>query len=168
MTRLPGIGGSLFPGQYLATALPTTPGPPPDNGHLERRRRQLERWWSAVASACGPATGLRALFDDVAMPLFGVLGFRAGAVRFERTHASARLDTPARVPVGVLITPWATRPSGAWRDVAATARAAGADWCFLLSPPFLSLVDARGQAARRSVEFTLPEVQTRSSFEPIW
>jgi hypothetical protein len=168
VNRLPGISGSLFPGQYLASALSPSFGHRPDDHQLERRRRQLERWWLGVANACGPATGLRALFDDVAMPLFGVLGFRASAARFQRTHVSVGLDTPSRAPVGLVMMPWADRPSGAWREVAATARALGADWCFLLSPPFLSLVDARGHAARRSVDFAMPAVLDRRSFAPFW
>ncbi|HUL72154.1 MAG TPA: N-6 DNA methylase [Vicinamibacterales bacterium] len=168
MNRLPGVGGSLFPGQYLATRVFERSGPRGDERDVERRRRQLERWWQRVAATCGPATGLRALFDEVAMPLFAMLGFRASAARFDRTQASARLDTPRRVPVGLLVTPWAHRPSGAWRDVVAASRAVGAEWCFVLGAPFLSLVDARGHAARRSVDFTFPDVLAQPGFAPFW
>ena len=92
VTRLPGIAGSLFPGQFLATALPTVIARVPSGETLERKRRQLERWWQTVESSSGPATGLRTLFDVVAMPLFGTLGFRATGATFERARIVVRLD----------------------------------------------------------------------------
>ena len=168
MTRLPGIAGSLFPGQFLATALPTGDRALPSGETLERKRRQLERWWQAVESSSGPATGLRTLFDVVAMPLFGALGFRATGATFERARIVVRLDAGSSGAAGLIVTAWATRSSTAWRDVVNAARTIGADWCFLLSPPFLSLIDARGHASRRSVDFTLPDVLAPASFPAFW
>jgi N-6 DNA Methylase len=167
VTRLPGISGSLLPEQFLATAV----SPARDDAQaprLEHRRRQLERWWQVVASRHGPATGLHALFDDVAMPLVGALGFRASDGRLERGRFIVRLDTPASTPVSLIVAPWASRASLAWRELATAARGIGADWCFLLGPPFLSLVDVRGHASRRGLEFRLPDVFDPRSFAPFW
>lgn len=91
------------------------------------------------------------------MPLFGILGFSAHDARFERHRAQAMLRTRGGRTVGLMVLPWATRPSTAWRDVWLTAEAAGSRWCFVLAPPFLSLVDTRGHVVRRSVEFDLSE-----------
>jgi hypothetical protein len=168
VTRLPGIAGSLFPGQFLATALPTGDRAPASGEALERKRRQLERWWQTVESSSGPATGLRALFDNVAMPFFGALGFRATTATFERARIVVSLDAGSSGTMGLIVTAWAARSSTAWRDVVNAARTLGAEWCFLLSPPFLSLVDARGHASRRSVDFTLPDVLAPSSFPAFW
>jgi hypothetical protein len=122
---LPGLGGSLFPGRYLLDAL-SADAAPQDGARIERRRRQLAAWWQAAALSCGPATGLRALFDVVARPLAGALGFRARDVSFERALARVRLESPGATPVGLVILPWAAHRSSAWRDVTATARAMGA------------------------------------------
>ena len=155
-SRLPGITGALFPSRYLSDGLPAgvLTRSLPD---LERTRRHLERWWTRVAATCGPATGLRALFDIAAMPLFAHLGFRAHDAAFDRHHARVRLSTPTRTPVALVILPWASRPSALWRDVLAASHASGARWGFVFAPPYLSLVDARGHAVRRSADFTLPD-----------
>jgi hypothetical protein len=167
MNRLPGIAGTLFPSHYLADAIehdaPTVPA-----ARLASRRRHVSRWWEGVSATCGPATGLRALFDLVAMPLFGMLGFRAHDAAFDRRHATAWLSTRQGTPVGLVLLPWAERPSTLWRDLTWTARHIGADWAFLLAPPFLSLIDARGHATRRDVEFTLPDVFETPSFARFW
>jgi hypothetical protein len=170
MSALPGIEGSLFPSRYLLDALAGSAAT--SSGHerfdLARRRRHLETWWQRVALTCGPATGLRALFDLVALPLAGALGFRTRDVSFERARARVRLESPDATPVGLVILPWATHRSAAWRDVVETARAMRAHWCFLLAPPFFSLVDARGHALRHSADFTLPDVFDHESFPRFW
>ena len=166
MTKVQGISGSLLPEQFLATVL--SRGPDGRDERLEQKRRQLERWWQVVESRHGPASGLHALFDDVAMPLFGTLGFRASQARIERGRFIVRLDTAASTPVALIVAPWASRPSLAWRELVAAAREIGADWCFLLGTPFLSLVDVRGHASRRGLEFRMPDVWQSSSFGPFW
>ena len=167
MTRLQGIAGSLLPEQFLVSVLARGTGGGPD-ARLEQKRRQLEQWWRIVESRHGPATGLHAVFDDVATPLMGVLGFRLSGARIERGRFVLRLDTSASTPVGLIVAPWASRASLGWRELTAVARAIGADWCFLLGPPFLSLVDVRGHASRRGLEFRLPDVFDRRSFAAFW
>jgi hypothetical protein len=164
--RLPGISGSLFPSQYLADhvggdAAASAP-------HLERRRLQLEAWWRRVVATCGPATGLRALFDVVAMPLFAALRFRAREATFDRGLACVHLATPAATPVALVIRPWASRPSELWREVVAAAADIGATWGFVLAPPYLSLVDARGHALRRGLDFVLPDILDPRAFGVFW
>ncbi len=167
MTRLPGISGTLFPTQYLASGF-TTDFPPDEASSIARRLRHMARWWHQASETCGPATGLRALFDLVAMPLFGMLGFRAHDAIFDRRQATAWLSTARGTPVALVLLPWAERPSTLWRDLASTARHAGADWAFLLAPPYLAIVDARGYATRRDVEFTLPAILDPQSFVRFW
>jgi hypothetical protein len=159
----------LLPGRFLADRL-LIERPIGAKDDVERRRRHLEGWWRRLAAVCGPATGMRSVFDMAAMPLFGTLGFRARDAGFDshRPRAHARLETRTGVAVGLVVLPWAHRPSASWRDVAASARAAGADWCFVMAPPFLSLVDARGHASRRSLEVAFPEVLDPESFGRFW
>jgi len=160
---LPGIGGALFPLKYLADPLAREAARSIDADRRQRTQRQLTGWWNRVSATCGPATGARAMFDLVAMPLASMLGFRAAGAVFDRHAARARLMTPSGTAVGLLVLPWATRPSHVWRDAVAVSHEAGASWCFVLAPPFMSLLHATGHAARRSLDLTLPDVIHPSS-----
>jgi hypothetical protein len=167
MSALPGVSGALFPSRYLADALTRDagtlhPGAVAAASSLEPR---LQGWWKAVSARCGPITATRVLFDVVAMPLFGMLGFRARDVAFDGRCGQASLHTPGGATVALIVRPWATRPSATTRDVHAQAGRAGAAWCFVLAPPFLSLVAARGHATRRSIDFALPHVVARPSLD---
>lgn len=166
MSVLPGVSGALFPSRYLADALPRDATLlQPDAIAASSIERRLQGWWKAVSARCGPITATRVLFDVVAMPLFGMLGFRAHDVTFDGRCGHASLRTPGGVTVALIVHPWATRPSTATRDVHVQADRTGAAWCFVLAPPFLSLVAARGHATRRSIDFALPHVVNRPSLE---
>lgn len=148
---LPGIGGWLLPARFLAEHVA------PRATFDLRSQPQWERWWREVSRACGPATGVRTLFDMAAMPLFGRLGFRVRHLRFQPGAATATLHTPGGMTIALLIRPWAARPSALWRDATAAARDAGAEWCYVFAPPTLSVIPVAGHAHRRSIDFTLPE-----------
>lgn len=168
MNELAGIGGSLFPGRYLVEA------PEHDDAWRQRprpadaRRRAFEARWTRAAASCGPASGLRTLVDVVAMPLLAMLGFRARDLSFDRARAVARLETRRGGRAALMVLPWASRQSGAWREVVVAARRMEADWCFVFAPPYLSLVDARGHASRHSVDFALPDALAPDSFIRFW
>lgn len=157
MVTRTGVSGALFPAWWLSEHLHAQPGHPTEDTRLARH---LEQWWSRVEATCGPASGIRTLFDVAAMPLAGLLGFRAASVRLGRTHATAVLTGLHGASVGLIVLPWAARPSGAWREAWLTARQARSSWCLVFAPPFLSLVEARGHAARRSLDFEWPALLT--------
>lgn len=153
---VPGLGGTLLPERYLASRLlddasaaGLTPVP-------DRTARQLSRWWAGAGETCGPTSALRTLFDRVAMPLCGMLGFTAHDAVFDGQTCRARLSTRRGTPVALLLTTWAVRPSSRWADLARHAHDIGAAWGFVLAPPFLSLVPTRGHATRHSLDATLP------------
>src|SRR5262245_60926300 len=117
MTPLAGVGGSLFPSRYLVSRLLNDSPLQSHRSEMERRRHQFQRWWAEVERSCGPATGPRALCDLVAMPLAGLLGFRARQVRFERARVEACLETRRQSAVGLVLLPWASSQSMMWRDL---------------------------------------------------
>jgi hypothetical protein len=177
MTRIPGIAGSLMPGRYVADRLLIDAGVRQGrdddvivepSGLLERRRRRVARWWQHVSACCGPATGLRAIVDIVAMPLFGLLGFRATGLSFDAACARIVLRAGTDRRVVAIVLPWARQASVSWRNAVAAARAARADWSFVLAPPFLSLIDARGHATRRSIDVSLSELSRPDTFTRFW
>src|SRR5262245_10442076 len=92
MNALPGISGSLFPGRYLIDGLQVSSFIGLNLDRVEKRRRQLDRWWRTAAMTCGPATGLRGIIDAIALPLAGALEFRTAGVIFERRHAVVTLE----------------------------------------------------------------------------
>jgi hypothetical protein len=149
---LPGIGGWLLPARFLAEQVA------PHATCEPRTQAHWERWWREVERQCGPATGVRTLFDVVAMPLFGRLGFRARQPQFLARSASATLMTPNGQAVALLVQPWSERPPAVWRAATMAARRIGADWCCLLAPPLLSFIPAAGHASRRSLDIALPDV----------
>ncbi|HVQ42214.1 MAG TPA: N-6 DNA methylase [Vicinamibacterales bacterium] len=161
LTPLPGISGTLFPSRYLASiSLESGPAGDRREEFVERRRRDFLAWWIGAERQCGPATGLRALFDRVAMPLASLLDFRAHDAEFEDRLVTARLES-ARGAVRLVLAPWATRPSRVWRGL---KQADAATWCLLVAPPFVSMVDLRGHSMRRSVDFRLPDALDPRSF----
>jgi Eco57I restriction-modification methylase len=163
ISPLPGIDGTLFPGQYLADAFDEAIARA-GGDNLERQWRRFRGWWDRVEATCGPATGIRALFDLAAMPLAGLLGFRARHAQFDRSSAAVRLETPGATTVGMMVRPWAARPSTAWRDVTALAREFNVRWTFVVAPPFLSVVPSQAGGIRRSVDFRFPDVLDVRSF----
>ena len=160
---LPGLSGSLFPARFLAEVFDPRNNRPIDR-ETDRRRKHFLTWWSRVESSCGPATGVRTLFDVVAMPLCARLGYRARDAVFTRTSGRARLETPRRASVALIVLPWSSRPSLAWRDAVQMAQSCDASWAFVLAPPFLTVVDARGHASRRSLDVVLPLAFDTQSF----
>ncbi len=164
--RLPGIGGTLLPSRFLLEARQLGEGA--SQAAPAARRGQLHAWWRSVEATCGPATGMRTLLDRVALPLFHMLGFRVRDAHLRDADASAILCGPDDVTVAAIVRPWASQPPLAWRDVVEAATAARAEWCFLLAPPHLSLIDARGHVVRRSVDFTFPAVLDPASLMRFW
>ena len=101
--------------------------------------------------------------ERVAMPLFGLLGYRARDARFSPGRVNAVLEGRFGAMVALVLLPWAARPSMAWREAVAAARSAGCRWAFVLAPPHLSIVDARGHACRRALDVSLtPALDPRS------
>jgi hypothetical protein len=97
------------------------------------------------------------------MPLFGLLGFRARDASFSTGRGVAVLEGRSGATVALVLLPWAARPSLAWREAIAAARSAGCRWAFVLAPPYLSIIDARGQACRRALDVALaPALDPRS------
>lgn len=161
-----GISGNLLPLQFIAQHLCTSAPVNPCTG--EPAHNRYRRWWSRVESHCGPATGLRALVDVAAMPLLADLGFTASAADFRSRHARFQLRrrpdpsavvTAARAEhdtsLSLIVATWANQSPTIWRDAIDHARGIGAEWCVIVAPPTLQIVDARAHWSRQFVEVSL-------------
>ena len=156
MTERPGVGGSLFPSAFLAAVESSAPGCD------DPRRPNLVRWWKRVERQCGPATALRALFDIAAMPLAGLLGFRARDARFSARAGTAVLDAGG-TRLQLVLLPWSARLPAIWRDL--HTEHPPVQWGLVIAPPFVSVVDLGGHAVRRSVDFRFPHVLDARSID---
>jgi hypothetical protein len=162
MNPLPGIGGTLFPGHFLASKAVVASRI--RDLRADAARRHFVRWWERVAATCGPATGVRALFDRVAMPLASLLGYRAHDAVFERDRVRVRLVGTGPGAIQLTVLPWATRPSRRLRDVEHGIL----DWVITVAPPFVSIADVRGHAFPRSIDFHFPDAIDARSFHAFW
>ena len=159
LTPLPGVSGTLFPSRFLA-AMAADPASAHDRWALDGQRHRFLQWWCVVEQHCGPATGLRALFDYVAMPLAALLNFRARDAEFEDRLATVRLEG-APCSLRLVLLPWASRPSRLWRGLRSSVEH---NWCLVVAPPFVSVVHPGGHSMRRSVDFRLPDALDPRSF----
>jgi len=170
MNALPGIGGTLFPSHFLVSKS-VTAGGFRDPG-TDVARRHFAEWWERTSARCGPATGVRALFDLVAMPLASLLGYRARDAVFEGDRVRVRLVGATPGAIQLVVLPWATRPSRRVRDVDRRDQAGEiADapaWLMTVAPPFISVADVRGHAFPRSIDFRLPDAIDARSFPAFW
>ncbi|MEO8484080.1 MAG: N-6 DNA methylase [Acidobacteriota bacterium] len=156
MSAFPGFSGTLFPGRYLTDALVRDAerlGRFAGNDALEVR---LASWWGRATHTCGPTTSTRTIVDELAMPLLAILGFRARSMTFNDDEADVCLETRRGTTVALIVRPWASRPSARLRHTFGFAQAIDARWCFVLAPPFLSVVSVGGHATRRAIDIALP------------
>jgi len=140
---LPGLGGHLVSEHIL--------------------ERLLEPVASAtfphVSSLVGPAASLRAIVETAAEPLARALGFEIRALEPHDRFVWAILQY-GRVPVGLLVSPFAERLDALWRPAVVNARAAGARWCLLFNATHLRVVDAGRLYSRRYAEISLEAAAT--------
>jgi hypothetical protein len=160
-----GISGNLLPLQFIATHLRTTAATPQLAGMVDHTR--FGRLWQRIENSCGPATGLRAIVDLAAMPLLAGLGYTASAAEFGSRIAKFQLrprnlaaDAEAADNAGLValvVSPWANRSPGIWREAIDYSRDISADWCLNVAPPLLQLIDARAHWSRQFLEFNLAD-----------
>lgn len=118
-------------------------------------RRPALASWQARAGGLGPASGLRAMCDVGADPLFAALGFEplAHVEAIDGAIVAATKADGARL--AVVVCPWSHPLDAMWRTAVAAARGRGAEWAMLFNGPSLRLVDARRVYSRRSTEIDL-------------
>lgn len=167
MRHIAGVSGSLFPSGYLMSALSADAALYGATPPLPAVVRRVAAIWERASRTCGPASGLRTLFDLVAEPLLNALGFTVCDLAFGRSQATAVVVTPGGGRLALLLLSWATSASSAWRDAFRAARANETDWALVFAPPFLSLVSVAGAGAGRRLDFSLPVVVSKP-VGPFW
>jgi N-6 DNA Methylase/Eco57I restriction-modification methylase len=154
--------GSLLSRDFVSR-LPVQFAARVDDPGAVRARARLDRWVRAVESSIGPASGLAAVHDAAAVPLFKLLGFHAvlqtgvlddaSSVRLVVSHLVSR--DGSRLPL--IVGHWQERIEALARRAVREAVAAGSRWGLCFNGRTIRVVDADRPLARRFLEFDLRE-----------
>ena len=152
-----GLSGSLVSRHFAERRLQTAFEGRLGEQDRDRGRRQLQAWCRVRASALGPASSLRTMFDRGAAPLMAILGYDAGGLGpvAPDQPAHAPLRAPGSAAAGLVVCPWGVDPGRLWRGAVLEGIRLDARWCFVFNGVSLRLVDAARTFARRHLEIDL-------------
>lgn len=164
---IPGLSGSLLSHEALAEGIriardeAVAPAPV---------RRRLVAWHAAVTREIGPASGLRAVYDRVALPLMTELGFQVAMPDHPPGRAlRAVLHAGGAPAAALLVLPWGEEPGAGWREGVRLGIAQGLHWCLCLNGRAVRVLDAQRTYARRFVEFDLAAtLESDAAFHTFW
>ena len=150
---LPGLRGRLVSEYVLESRIAADDG----GSDAAAARPALTRLvaWRPRRDRLGPASSVRAIFDEAAAPLAEALGFDPpdGVARVgEALSATFRVGGGAVV---LIVAPWGERLDAFWRVAVTEARRQGARWGLAFNGTDWRIVDAGRLHARRFLEFDL-------------
>ena len=169
---IPGISGTLLSDEALEQIAPSALRGLLDESGRAAARKRLVAWHTPLRRELGPATGLRTLFDRLAVPLVSHLGYRAlldGAMATRTGALRAVLESNQRPSATLVVTAWGQDPSAAWRDAVRQGIAHGLRWCLCISGRSLRSVDSLRTYSRQHVEFDLEiAIDDERTFAVLW
>lgn len=149
-----GLSGSLL-SHAVVEKLIAGHADAPAPGDAAVMRRTLRAYQAAAAARLGPACGARRIFDLVAGPLFGALGYSLLPVGGGAGTVDALLRVDGTT-VGVLsVTGWRQSDGAASTRTVRLGIAHDVRWCLLLDGSTIRLLDAARPYAKRQAEFDL-------------
>jgi len=161
-----GVRGRLITASFAATELPAiAEGSTPTRETL----RALHEWAARREAKFGPASGVRAVADGIAIPLLKILGFTI--MRRQDDTGYARLEAGWRGSslVPVLIAGWDDPLDGIWRHSILDAVRADERWGFAFNGLSLRIVDAHRTWSRQYLDFDLGLLShDQTAFELLW
>lgn len=169
---IPGISGTLLSEEALEQVAPDALRGLLDERGRAAARKRLVAWHTPLRRELGPATGLRTLFDRLAVPLVSHLGYRAlfdGALATRTGALRAVLESNRRPVATLVVTAWGQDPSAAWRDAVHQGIAHGLRWCLCITGPSLRSVDSLRTYSRQHVEIDLEvAIDNERTFAVLW
>ena len=188
MMRADWFSGPLLSRHFVDQVLPRTFAGRLGESSADGGHRRMRRWLTSAHAMLGPASGLRAICDVGAAPLFACLGYRLRDVTPVGSDLSSltgmlvgTLEGSHGVTLRIVIVPWQTRLDHTWRTAmgavleragrtgraghSGRAEQAAGDvpptrWAFCFNGRRLRLVDVDRPYARRFLEFDLRETLT--------
>jgi hypothetical protein len=117
--------------------------------------RELRKCLATVRERIGPASSPRVVFDLLAEPLAGALGFRAVTHVSRSDTVEAILQAGNVAAAALLVTVPGLPATAVWRLAVRCGVGHDTRWTLCLSAPFLRLVDTSRAYGRRFAEFDL-------------
>jgi hypothetical protein len=118
-------------------------------------RRRMRACYAAARERLGPASTPRQIFDLLAAPLLGTLGFSPVPISSGADLVVAELRGDAEPAAVLVVTAWGDAAGQAWRHAVHYALAHRCRWAVGMSGPALRLFDAGRAYARRYAAFDL-------------
>jgi hypothetical protein len=154
---LTGLSGSLLSQYFAEHLLRTSFSGKLGETSSQQAHRRFALWWREGAANLGPASSLRAIWDQAAAPLAEILGFtpqRATAVGPGDT-ARCSVLTSSEIRVALVAGHWDADLSALWRTAVRASIGFETDWCLCTNGRDLRLVDAKRTYSRAHLQFDL-------------
>jgi hypothetical protein len=161
-----GVRGRLITASFAVTELPAISG---SSAPPRETVRVLQEWAARRDAAFGPASGIRAIADGIAIPLLKILGFTV--MRRQEDKGCTRLEAGwSGAPiVPVTVAAWDEPLDRIWRDSILDAVRADERWVFVFNGSSLRIVDAHRTWSRQYLEFDLALLsQDEGAFALLW
>ena len=167
---LPGLEGSLVSTAIAEQVFASGHGDRLGELARQRARRWMVRWWQRSTARLGPASSVRALFDEAAVPLFGMLGFGlAGAPVVVNDRLLALLDGPHVTHIPVVVGRWSSSLPRLRTDAVRLAARPDIRWCLAFCGHHLAIIDTHRTYARAFLQFDLESaVDDDLTFALLW
>ena len=174
-----GLSGSLLSESALEKAVPDALRGLLGEPTRSAARRRLRRWHLLARATLGPSAGARTVFDTVAAPLLGGLGYDvvpdtmvplAGSSPPSQVRCvRALLLAGGRRLAALVVTGWGQDAGAAWRDAVRHGIASTVRWCFCLTGPSLRVIDSERTYSRRFIAFDLDTaIDDERTFGVLW
>jgi hypothetical protein len=147
-----GVRGRLITASFAATELPAISG---SSVPTRETLRDLHEWATRREATFGPASGVRAVADGIAIPLLKILGFTIMRRRDDNGCARLEAGWQGMPLVPVMIAGWDDPLDGIWRHSVLDAVRADERWGFVFNGSSLRIVDAHRTWSRQYLEFDL-------------
>jgi len=147
-----GVRGRLITGAFATTELPAIAGasaPPRET------LRELHAWSIRREAAFGPASGVRAIADGIAIPLLKILGFTISRRHDDQGCARLEAGWRGRPLLAVAVAGWDEPLDRIWRHSILDAVRVDERWAFVFNGSSLRIVDAHRTWSRQYLEFDL-------------
>jgi Eco57I restriction-modification methylase len=152
-----GLSGSLLSQYFAEHLLSAAFSGKLGEASSQQAHKRFALWWRGEAANLGPASSLRAIWDQAVAPLADILGFtpqRASAVGPGDT-ARCSILTSSEIRVALISGHWDADLGALWRTAVRAAIGFDTQWCLCTNGHELRLVDAKRTYSRAHLQFDL-------------
>jgi Eco57I restriction-modification methylase len=170
MTRvIAGVSGSLLSLDALERVIPEALRGRLGETGRDDALRHFRSWYRPIEARSGPTASARVVFDQMASPLAGQLGYRVLPLSASGPCYTAILEAGGATPAVMLVTAWGQDLTSIWRDAVRRGIECDARWCICMSGPAVRLTDSQRTYSRRFLEFDLHSAaENETTFAALW